>query len=180
MEEIWKDIKGFEGLYQVSNYGLVRSLRDNHGRARELILKPKMNRGGYLYVALWKDGKSMTCRIHRLVAEAFLPNPLGLPQVNHIDEDKTNNRVENLEWCDVKYSVNYGTGVERRSRRVYQYTISGEFVRSYYSTRDAERLTGLHHESIAAVARREPQHNSTGGYRWSYDPPKSTIPRVLF
>lgn len=113
MEEIWKDIKGYEGKYQVSNYGSVKTLNYRRtGTARLLIPK---NDKGYLAVGLYKNGKRKMFLIHRLVAEAFIPNPENLPQVNHIDEDKTNNYVENLEWCTQSYNNNYGTRLKRVS-----------------------------------------------------------------
>lgn len=107
MEEIWKDIKGFEGLYQVSNKGNVKN------RFNKLISQE--NCKGYLRVHLHKNSKYSHFLVHRLVAEAFIDNSSNLPQVNHKDEDKTNNCVENLEWCDAKYNVNYGTSNYRRS-----------------------------------------------------------------
>lgn len=108
MEEIWKPVVEYEGLYEVSNTGLVRSLRYNK------IMSPNINRYGYKYINLCKDGIIKTKTIHRLVAQAFIPNPDNLPMVNHKDEDKGNNCVENLEWCDQKYNVNYGMSQEKR------------------------------------------------------------------
>ena len=103
MEE-WKDIKGYEGIYQISNKGRVKSL--HYGK--EKILSGTPIKGGYLFINLSKNGKTKPFYIHRLVAQAFLPNPDNLPDVNHKDEDKTNNYVENLEWCSRKYNINYG------------------------------------------------------------------------
>lgn len=177
MEEIWKDIKDYEGLYEVSNLGRVRSL--NYNKTGEIrLLKVQKHSDGYLQVGLRKDGKQKLYTVHRLVCEAFIPNPDGLPCVNHIDEDKTNNHVWNLEWCTVKYNTNYGTGIERRSKRVYQYTLDGSFIRSYYTTREAARQTGIHHTRISAVALGK--QNSAGGYIWSFNPPTPTTVRSLF
>lgn len=106
--EIWKEIPGYEGLYEVSNTGMVRSLRYNK------IMIPNTNRCGYQYINLCKDGIRKTKTIHRLVAQVFIPNPDNLPEVNHRDEDKINNIAENLEWCDRKYNVNYGMSQEKR------------------------------------------------------------------
>lgn len=117
MNEIWKDIEGYEGLYQVSNLGRVRSVDRIGGRGRRFngrILKPKVKTGGYLLVNFSKEGKRKMFSVHRLVAQAFIPNPEGLPQINHKDENPSNNRVENLEWCDGKYNCNYGIRNERR------------------------------------------------------------------
>lgn len=114
-EEIWKDIKGYEGIYQVSNLGRVKSLPRFHKTkngyySKVKILTPIKNDRGYLLVGLSKEWKKQKIFVHRLVAEAFIPNPNNLPQVNHINEfEKDNNCVENLEWCSCKYNCNYGT-----------------------------------------------------------------------
>lgn len=107
MEEIWRPIEGYEGLYEVSSYGRIRSLM------KSIILRPKKEPSGYLRCNLYLNKNMKTVSIHRLVAQAFIPNPDNLPQVNHMDEDKTNNRVDNLEWCDSKYNNDYGTRKER-------------------------------------------------------------------
>lgn len=107
--EEWKDVPNYEGLYQVSNLGRIKSLRDKNGKAREKILKLKLSKFGYYQICLCKNGKQKWYFVHRLVALAFIPNPNNLPQINHIDENKTNNYVENLEWCTSKYNSNYGT-----------------------------------------------------------------------
>ena len=109
MDEVFRPIEGYERLYEVSNMGRVRSLK--YGKKK--ILKPVMTKFGYLRVGLHKEGKQKLFFVHRLVTQAFIPNPEGLPQINHIDEDKTNNVVDNLEWCDHRYNMNYGTRIER-------------------------------------------------------------------
>ena len=138
-EEIWCPIKGYEGQYQVSDKGMVRSLKFG----KERILKPRRNPQGYLLVCLCKNGEIKQCLVHRLVAQAFIPNTNNLPEVNHKDEDKTNNSVMNLEWCDSKYNINYGTRnqrvSEKHSKSVLQYTKSGEFVREWKSMNDVQR-----------------------------------------
>lgn len=117
MEEIWKDIKGYEGIYQVSNYGKIRSLdridKINHFH-KGRILKPASIKG-YLHVNLSVDGNINDVAIHRVVAETFIPNPHNLPQINHKDENKQNNMVTNLEFCTPKHNVNYGTRTIRAS-----------------------------------------------------------------
>ena len=112
MSEEWRPVVGYEGLYEVSSYGRVRSLDryDERNCFREgRILKLYTSRVGYLRVQLSLNSKKKMYLVHRLVAEAFIPNPDNLPEVNHLDEDKTNNRVENLEFCDRKYNINFGT-----------------------------------------------------------------------
>lgn len=120
-KEVWKDVKGYEGLYQVSNLGRVRSLDhiDTLGRHRkERILAGGLGSEGYLTIILCRDGKHKTHIIHRLVAQAFLDNSDNLPQVNHKDEDKTNNVVSNLEWCTAAYNMNYGTRNKRARKAI--------------------------------------------------------------
>ena len=116
MIEEWRPIEGYEGLYEVSNTGQVRSLdryvKNGHSSYRlqkGRVLSPTKDRYGYLFVILTCNGKHKMFLVHRLVAQAFILNPDNLPQVNHKDEDKTNNRVDNLEWCDAKYNNNYGS-----------------------------------------------------------------------
>ncbi len=120
MEE-WKSIPGYEGLYEVSSYGRVKSLercdRFNHKIVSKL-LKPGKDKNGYFMVCLYKNKTHKFYLIHRLVAQSFIPNPDDLPQVNHKDEDKTNNRVDNLEWCTQQYNLNYNGVLKRRSQRM--------------------------------------------------------------
>lgn len=168
MEEIWKDIEGYEGLYQVSNMGRVKSVRKN------IILREGISRG-YSVLNLSKNGKPLTKKVHRLVANAFIPNPDNLPQVNHKDENKANNCVENLEWCDCKYNLNYGTGNKKRglsntngklSKPVCQYSKDGCFIKEWKSIRDIERITGYDSGHISECCRniRKTAH----GYLWKY------------
>ena len=124
MEE-WRSIPGYEGLYEISSYGRVKSLEISYIKKNgvmdhkpEIILRPKNNGTGYFTVCLYKNKIHKYYLIHRLVAQAFIPNPDNLSEVNHKDEDKSNNRVDNLEWCDHKYNMNYNDVQKRRSQRM--------------------------------------------------------------
>ncbi len=111
MKEIWKDIEGYEGLYQVSNLGDVRSLKYAGGNKVKILKQGNVN--GYKRVSLHKNNKQKNYFVHRLVAMTFIPNPNNLPLVNHKDENKTNNSVDNLEWCTQKYNINYGSAIKK-------------------------------------------------------------------
>ena len=117
MKELWKDIEGYEGRYQVSSLGRIKSLRDNHGNYREKILDIKPNKCGYKEVRLSKNSKKKPYLVHRLVAIHFISNPNNYPQINHKDENKSNNCVSNLEWCTQKYNNNYGTHNKKISEK---------------------------------------------------------------
>ena len=121
--EIWKDIKGYEGLYQVSNMGRIKSL--NYRRTgKEGIMTPSKNNDGYLIICLYKNKKTKTFLVHRLVAKHFLPNNNNLPEVNHIIDDfehRSDNRVENLEWCTREYNNNYGNRTKKHSENIKRY-----------------------------------------------------------
>ena len=158
--EIYKDIEGYEGLYQVSNLGNVKSL-GNDKKRKEKILKPNKNNRGYLYVGLYKDGK-VKHYIHRLVAQAFLQNPNNLPEINHKDEDKTNNHVTNLEWCDRKYNINYGTLKEKLSKPV----ICIETGKIYPSTMEVQRQLGYFQTYIASVC--NGKRKTAYKFHWCY------------
>ena len=126
--EIYREVSGYDGAYLVSNIGNIKSSdrKNNVGKhLSSVILKQSITRDGYLRVQLSKNGVRKSVRVHRLVAEAFIPNPDNLTQVNHIDEDKTNNRVDNLEWCTPKYNTNYGTRNKRASRN-FDYSARNE------------------------------------------------------
>ena len=171
-EEIWKDIAGYEGKYQVSNLGRVKSLNYlRKGIEKERI--PNKNNSGYLIVGLHKNGKIKQFLIHRLVAEAFIENPENLPQVNHIDENKLNNCVENLEWCSAKYNSNYGehnynlrNTKSSKVPNVLQYTLDGKFLNEYVSGRDAERKTGFSHDGILQCC--QGKYRTWKGFIWKY------------
>lgn len=167
MNEIWKDIEGYEGLYQISSKGRVKSLGNgSSGNSKEKILKSNKNEYGYLRVNLWKEGKRENHKIHRLVATAFLPNPNNLLEINHKDEDKTNNKVDNLEWCNRKYNTNYGTRNKRISKPILQFTINGEFIRKWNSATQVERELGINQGNITSCCKG--RQKTAGNFRWCY------------
>ena len=116
LTEKWKDIPNYEGLYKISNTGKVLSL-SNYG-GKKFIRKTIIDKYGYERVVLVKNQKQKNCLVHRLVAQAFIPNPNNYPQVNHKDENKANNSLENLEWCTRKYNCNYGTRLQKLSEKL--------------------------------------------------------------
>lgn len=181
MEEIWKDVVGYEGLYEVSNLGRVRSL--NYLRTGQTrILKSHMDRKGYLGVALCKNGKATYKLVHRLVAMAFIPNPMNFPMINHKDENPLNNVVfldesgaliperSNLEWCTAKYNSNYGTITERiakaLSKKVHQFDHQGNLIKEWTSIHEVSRQTGWSqgHISDCCLGKLKTFH----GYVWRY------------
>jgi hypothetical protein len=158
--EILKDVVGYEGLYVVSNQGNIYSLNYKHtGKVEKL--SPKITKWGYLQVCLYKNGEVKHCLIHRLVAETFIPNPLGLPQINHIDEDKTNNRAENLEWCTNQYNSEYSL-----AKQVEQYDLNGNLINVWKSFMEIERCLGYFHSYISACCLGK--YKQAYGYIWKY------------
>lgn len=159
MTEVWKDIEGYEGIYQVSNFGNVRSLDrivqyidGRIARFKGITRKPVKNQDGYLAVVLAKNrNEAKTVRIHRLVAAAFVPNSDDLPEINHKDEDKENNRADNLEWCDRLYNCRYGTRGERISKsnsKPIALTKDGKQI-VFASQEQAAKQLGVKSQSIA-------------------------------
>lgn len=177
-QEEWRPIQGYEGFYEVSNMGRVKSIRRtvraNTCGTREVperILSTPISSCGYALAVLCKNGIKKNALVHRLVASAFSPNPLNLPEVNHKDEDRTNNVVDNLEWCDQKYNVNYGTGIQKCSekRRKQVSMIDSEtnkILRSFNSAREAYSITSVNYKSISAVCHGKAK--TAGGYKWSF------------
>lgn len=161
--EIFKDIKGYEGLYQVSNLGNVKALGNGGSNAsKERILKPAKDKKGYLMVWLCKEGKRKMCKVHRLVGMVFLSNPNNLPEINHRDEDKTNNNVTNIEWCDRGYNVNYGT----RNQKVSKQVLCVETNKIYPSTMEVQRELGFANQNISKCC--NGKCKTYKGFHWQY------------
>ena len=171
VDEIWKPIKDYEGLYEVSNKGRVKSLqrytesynksgeiKQNH---KEKILKNNIMKSGYVMITLFKNGKPKSYFIHRLVAQVFVPNPENNNEVNHKDENKSNNNFENLEWCTRKYNNVYS-----RARKVCQYDLEGNFIAEYESCYEASRQTKAYESNIRNCCKGKSK--TTGGFKWKY------------
>lgn len=164
LKEEWKDIGGYEGIYQISNLGRVRN-------SRNMILKPNESQHGYLKVNLHKECKRKTIHVHRLVAMAFIDNPNGYSEVNHIDEDKRNNNYCNLEWVSRLYNTGYGDRPRKVGRwakanggnTIYQHDRNNVLIREFRSLREAEKITGFCRQIIS-------KHLNTGvsykGFLW--------------
>lgn len=169
MKEIFKDIKGYEGAYQISNFGNVRSLK------RNILLRQSPDRKGYLHIILYKNNKSKVGRIHRLVAETFIPNPENKPQVNHKDGNKLNNCVNNLEWVTnsenqkhaFKLHLQTNSGNNNpRARKINQYDSTGKLIKTWNSFYDITKELGINRSSIwrCCVGKYKKSHN----YVWRY------------
>lgn len=182
--EIWKDIENYEGFYQVSNLGRVRSLERDVFNYRgtvirhieEKILVQGIDRHGYAHIILCLNGKRKTMKVHRLVALAFIPNPENKPMVNHKDENPLNNCVDNLEWCTASYNANYGTRNERMAQN-HKYLKLGdnpraravfcvELNKTFDCAKRAEKELGIWGSSIGSACRGE--WKTAGGFHWKF------------
>ena len=174
-EEIWKDIEGYEGKYMVSNFGRVKRLNYNK-TGKEGILKARKSDRGYLHVHLSKDGKKKWYRIHRLVATAFCENPHGFKEVNHIDEDKENNKADNLEWCSRSYNMTYNGRAKkvaekqrnnpRTSKPIIGIDKVTGLIIEFQSAKEAERQLGINNGNIIQCCKGK--YKSMGGFYWYY------------
>lgn len=172
-KEFWRPVSRYENLYEVSNIGNVRSVNRTifqQGRMQQYKgrnIAQWIGIHGYYCVKLSKNNKKKIFLVHRLVAEAFIPNDNNLPIINHKDENRLNNKVDNLEWCTAEYNVNYGTATTRRAiktgHKIAQYTKRGVFVREFYSIHEAERITRISRQCIHDAIS---QKHSAGSFFW--------------
>lgn len=198
MEEIWKNIEEYPN-YQVSNMGRVKRLSTGYYRRTEKILKPQLQNNGYLHIKLSQKDKTKCILVHRLVAQVFIPNPNNLPQVNHINEDKTDNRVENLEWCTQKYNINYGNGISKRvktnkengtykkigeinskirSKSILQFSKDNSFIRKWDCIMDVQRELGYDNKQICSCLKN--RQKTAKGFKWVYADEYERIPFKVF
>ena len=186
MEEIWKDIKGYEGYYQVSNIGRVRSLdryvattgnpsgrRLIKGKIKKQTLKTCGRDDGYYYVMLSKNNTDKSYLVHRLVAEAFIPNIDNLPCINHKDEDKTNNNIDNLEWCTIAYNNSYGTARERGGAKIrkaiLKFDLDGNLLKKYKGLSIASKEENISKGNLENVCVRRNGKRTLNGFIFMYE-----------
>lgn len=189
--EVWRSVKNYEGFYEVSNYGNIRSVdryivgkRNKTYTLKGRIKKKSIGGNGYHIVTLSKNGLDKQMLVHRLVASAFIENKNNLPVINHKDEDKLNNHVDNLEWCTYTHNNRYGS-VREKTRAtikklghmvpVNKYDINGNFICKYESLSEAKRETGVHIQNISIAIKgyevvngKRVNVSHAGGYKWEY------------
>jgi hypothetical protein len=177
--EIWKDVEGYEGLYQVSNFGNIRSLRYRN-QTKTQLLKKQLDRYGYEVICLSKKGVVKSKRINRLVALAFIPNPENKPHINHIDGEPKNNKVENLEWCTQKENIQhlykilkYKSHMNGRkgaksncNKRVIQLDKTKQYIKTWDCILDASKKLNISSSAISNCLTN--RSKTAGGYVWKY------------
>lgn len=195
MEEVWKDIEGYEGFYQISNLGRVKGLPivtrfgERIKKHKERFLQPVVSKRGYYVVGLSKNGKSKTYTLHRLLAKAFIPNPENKRAIDHIDTNRLNNSIENLRWCTDKENCNNILTLEKNRsnckrlwehgvydnrnnthyRKVAQYSKQGEYMKTWDSILEAAKELNIDSSSISAVCRgTNPKRHTAGGFVWKH------------
>lgn len=179
MIEVWKDIKDYEGLYQISNLGRVKSLKYRKSNKERILILNGAAKHGYYMVGLCKNHKRKYVTVHRLVAEAFIPNPDNKPQINHKDENRRNNCVDNLEWVTAKENLNYGSHNEKMTYTMHKVlsnqVLCVETGLVYNSMKEAARKTGISVSGICLACKNHPIKDSrgywytpkiAGGYHW--------------
>lgn len=176
MIEIWKEIEGYDGFYEISNLGRCKTHRavgTGKYTSEARLLKPVKCTNGYLEYQLSKDGKRKCHMAHRLVAQAFIPNPCNKKEVNHLDECITNNIVSNLEWTTSKENANYGTRNERSLKnhnynKIIQLTLDGEYVTTHENAKEASKSVNLTTASCIVRCCKK-QKKQSKGYKWMYE-----------
>lgn len=175
---LWRFINGYEGLYKINEFGQILSLKQDKINGR--LLKPRLAQNGYLTINLYNAyGKRKTYSIHRLVAETFIPNIHEKPEINHIDEIKTNNHINNLEWVTPKENCNHGTRIkrvtmsidykvvsEKNSKSIFQLDKNNNVIRVWNSTRECMLETGFDNSNIIKCCRNKMK--TAYGFKWRY------------
>lgn len=169
-KEVWKPVVGYEGFYEVSSLGRVKSLPRNGTTKNPRILNLNLKKSGYVNVELKKKGEAKTCRVHRLVAQAFIPNPENKPQVNHKNGIKNDNCVRNLEWSTMSENLLHrhrvlGVKGHGHGKTPVRCLDTGVI---YESIHEAERKTGIRHSTISACCLKRKWHHTAGGFHWEY------------
>lgn len=188
-DEEWKKVPGFEEEYEISNYGRLKSIKQGFPK----IIKGYREKNGYIHVVLtktknYKEIKRRSTRIHRLVAESFIPNPNNYQEINHIDMVKTNNIISNLEWCDRKYNIKEAIKYKpniiehlniynkyKKTKRIIQLDKKDNYMAIYPNAQMAEKITGICARNILQVANKTPFNHkgmirkTAGGYKWVFE-----------